>query len=125
MPRKGLTVALTAFAIFFYVAIILYVFFAILHIDTLVNFVAAMVFEIIGFGLLAFFILGNIILKPIKTGFYVPLLMMTIIYTIILDVVNIALITTLSHVFFMLVNFIILFIYCLISIPMYIMGRRQ
>jgi hypothetical protein len=29
-----------------------------------------------------------------------------------------------SNVFFVLVNLILLFIYCLVSIPTYIMGRR-
>ena len=124
MGKKSLMVALTTFIIGFYVAIIMYVFFAILHIDTLANYVSAMTFEIIGFCLLAYFVLGNILAKPIKTGYFVPLIMATIVYTIALDVVNLACVTTMSNVFFILVNLILLFIYCLVAIPMYIMGRR-
>ena len=112
------------FAIGFYIVIIMYIFFEILHIDTLKNFQSAMIFEIIGFVLLAYFILGNIALKPIKTGYFVPLMMVVILYTIILDVVNIAMVAHISHAKFVLINLIVLFIYCLISIPMYIMGRR-
>lgn len=124
MEKKGLTVALTTFIIAFYVMIIMYVFFSALHIDTLANYVSAMVFEIIGFCLLAYFVLGNIISKPIKTGYFVPLIMVTVVYTIALDVVNLVCVATMSNVIFVLLNLIILFIYFLVSIPMYIMGRR-
>ena len=124
MPKKGLSLTLSTFAIAFYSVIIMYIFFEILHIDTLKNFQSAMIFEIIGFVLLAYFILGNIALKPIKTGYFVPLMTVVILYTIILDVVNIAMVAHISHAKFVLINLIVLFIYCLISIPMYIMGRR-
>ena len=124
MVKKGLITAFSSFIICFYIAIVMYVFFAILHIDTLANFESAMVFEIIGFVLLTFFVLGNILSKPIKTGYFVPLIIVTVIYTVILDLINLSLITTMPHAFFVLTNFILLFIYCLISIPMYFMGKR-
>lgn len=124
MGKKGLAAILSAFIICFYVAIVMYVFFAILHIDALANFESAMVFEIIGFVLLAYFVLGNILSKSKKTGYFVPLIVVTVIYTIVLDIINLALIILMPHVFFVLTNFALLFIYCLISIPMYIMGRR-
>ena len=111
MTKKGLTAVLSLFMIGFYIAIILYIFFAILHIDTLENFEAAMAFEIIGFVFLILVIMGNIVSENMKTGFFVPLLMTTITYTVILDVINIACIITMPHVLFMLVNFIILFIF--------------
>jgi hypothetical protein len=124
MGKREVTATLSTLLIAFYVAIIMYVFFAILHIDTLANFETGIAFEIIGFVLLAYFILGNIFSKPIKTGFFVPLILATVVYTVILDVINIACITTMPHSFFILFNFILLFVYCLVSIPMYIMGRR-
>lgn len=124
MGKNRLTATLTTFIIAFYVVIIMYVFFAVLHIDTLENFISAMIFEIIGFCLLTYFVLGNILTKPIKTGYFVPLILTTVVYTIALDVVNLACVATMSNVFFVLVNLILLFIYCLVSIPMYIMGRR-
>ncbi|SES66264.1 hypothetical protein SAMN02910413_0348 [Pseudobutyrivibrio sp. C4] len=115
---------LSCFLWVFYVAIILYVLFAVLNIDTLENFVSALVFESIGFISLAYFIFCNMFSKPIKVGYFVPLLMATIIYTIVLDVVNIACVATVGSVFFTLINLVLLFVYCLVSIPMYLMGRR-
>lgn len=124
MGKRGAAAGAATVVIGFYIAIIMYTFFAVLHIDTLENFGTAMVFEIIGFVLLAYFILGNIVSKPVKTGFFVPLIMVTVFYTIILDVVNLAFIVTMPHAFFTLTNMVLLFVYCLVSIPMYIMGRR-
>lgn len=115
---------LTGCLLAFYIAIIMYVFFAILHIETLANFESAMAFEIIGFLLLIYFVMGNLLSKRIKTGFLVPLVTITVIYTVILDVINIVFIITMPHIFFVLLNFVLLFIYCLISMPMYILGRR-
>lgn len=122
--KRGITLVLSAFLLLFYMAIVLYVFFAVIHIDTLANFVSGMAFEIIGFCALACLILGNIFSKPLKTGFFVPLITVTIIYTIILDVINILLIATIGHVFFILLNFVLLFFYFMVSVPMYIMGKR-
>ena len=104
MQKKALTIGLSAFATIFYFVIILYIFFAILHIDTLKNFETALAFELIGFFLLLYFILGNIILKPIKTGFYIPLLITTVAYTVLLDGLNIAFIVTMPNAYFVLVN---------------------
>lgn len=123
MGKRGLTAVLSSFMIALYIVIILYVFFAVLHVDILANFLSALVFEIIGFILLAYFVLGNILSKSIKTGFFVPLIMATVIYTIALNIINLVL-TLMPTTFFILTNFILLFIFCIISIPMYIMGKR-
>lgn len=115
---------LSCFLWVFYVVIMLYVFFAVLNINTLENFVSALIFEIIGFLALAYFIFCNMFSNPIKVGYFVPLVMTTVIYTIVLDVINIACITSVSSVFFILIHLVVLFVYCLVSIPMYLMGRR-
>lgn len=81
-------------------------------------------FGIIGFLALAYFIFCNMFSNPIKVGYFVPLVMTTVIYTIVLDVINIACITSVSSVFFTLIHLVVLFVYCLVSIPMYLMGRR-
>ena len=122
--KKGITSILSGCLLAFYIGIIMYVFFAVLHRDTLANFTCAMAFELIGFLLLAGFIMGNILFQRIKTGFFVPLIVITVIYTILLHVVNIAFIAAVPTVFFVLINFCLLFIYCLLSMPMYIMGRK-
>lgn len=108
----------------FYIGIIIYVFLEVLNADTLANFGIAMTFEIIGFLLLIYFAVGNFLLKKIKTGFFVPLVMATVIYTVILDVINIACIGTMPKVLFILLNLSLLFVYCLVSMPMYFMGRK-
>lgn len=122
--RKGFIGVLSGCLLTFYIGIILYVFFAILHIETLANFESAMAFEIIGFLLLIYFVMSSLLSKRIKAGFLVPLITVTVIYTVILDVINIVCIIKMPHIFFVLLNFVLLFIYCLISMPMYIMGRR-
>lgn len=115
---------LSCFLLIFYITIIFYVFFAVLNINTLENFVPALIFEIIGFLVLAYFVLGNMFSNSIKVGFLIPLLMITVVYTIVLDVINIACITSVGSVFFTLIHLVVLFVYCLVSIPMYLMGKR-
>ena len=73
---------------------------------------------------LTYFVMSNVLVKRIKTGFFVPIIMVTVIYTIILDVINICVIRV-PHMFFVLLNLALLFIYCLISLPMYIMGYKE
>lgn len=124
MQKRALTIGLSAFALGFYFLIVLYIFFAILHIDALKNFETALAFELVGFVLLLYFILGNIILKPIKIGFNIPILITTVLYTVFLNGINMVFIATMPNVYFILIHLILLFIYCIISIPMYIMGRR-
>lgn len=124
MGRKSLSAILSVFLLLFYATIIMYVFFAIININTLANFGTAMTFEIIGICLLTYFVLGNVLGKNIKTGYLVPLMMVTIIYTVVLDIINLVCVVTMGHVFFVLINLIILFIYCVTAIPMYLMGRR-
>ncbi|MBQ0028641.1 MAG: hypothetical protein KBS96_08590 [Lachnospiraceae bacterium] len=124
MSKKGISATLSAFIVCFYAVIIMYVLFAVLHVDTLANFIAALIFEIIGIILLGYFVLCNFALKPIKTGYFVPLIMVTVIYTVILDIINMACVATMAHSLFVLINLIVLFVYCVVSIPMYIMGNR-
>ncbi len=99
-------------------------FFFIVQIDTFQNFIAGMVFKVIGFSILAVLILGNILTSAIKTGYFVPMLIIAIMYNIILDIFNIFGIMAVSSGFFSFLHFILLFIFCLLSIPMYIMGKR-
>lgn len=124
MNKKYMTSVLSLFLIFIYIAIIMYIFFGVVHVNTLVNFQSAIIFELIGFFILTYLVFSNILSKTIKIGFFVPLVIVTIVYTIILDIVNIVLVVTMPHVFFLLINLVLLFIYCLVSIPMYIMGRK-
>lgn len=123
MGKKGITIISSVFLIAFYIAIIMYLSFGILHIELLDNFISAIVFDIIGFILLFYCILKSILSKS-KIGFCIPLIILTVCYTIILNVINLVLIFTLSNSLLVLFNLLLLFIYCLISIPIYIMGRK-
>lgn len=108
----------------FYSLIVMYTLFFVLHIKTLENYPIALIFECIGIGLLAFYILGNTMWRPLKIGYFVPLVVVTVFYVICLNAVNMALISTLSQEVFVLTNLGILFVYCLVSLPMYVMGKR-
>lgn len=121
---KRKVVALSVFLLAFYMAIVMYVFFAVLHIEVLANFGTGMFFEILGFIILSYFVLSNLLSKRVKTGFFVPLIIITVIYTIILDVINMVFIIVMPHTLFVLLNIVLLFVYCLISMPMFIMGQK-
>lgn len=124
MEKRKLSIFLYSFLLCFYVGIVMYVFFAMIHIEKLSNFHAAFIFEIIGFLFLAYFIIGGIIYSPIKIGFFPALLIITIVYTVILDALNFVFIGVLPNASFILVNLIILFVYCMIAVPIYIMGKK-
>lgn len=124
VKNRGITAIFTIILLAFYITIILFTFFAVLHIDKVNNFATALVFEIIGFVLLVFFILVNIFGSKVKVGYLASLIGTTVFYTVILDVINLGLVRTMPHNLFFLVNLIVLFIYCLISVPIYIMGIK-
>ena len=124
VKNRGITAIFTIILLAFYITIILFTSFAVLHIDKVNNFATALVFEIIGFVLLAFFILVNIFGSKVKVGYLASLIGTTVFYTVILDVINLGLVRTMPHNLFFLVNLIVLFIYCLISVPIYIMGIK-
>lgn len=116
---------LSAFLYVFYALIVIFAFFGVVKIYLLPNFVAAVIFEAIGLILLLFMVIGNIFSPTIKLGYFAPLVLATVLYTIALHIINIALSVLLVPTpIFILVNLILLFVYCLLSIPMYCMGRR-
>lgn len=107
-----------------YGGIIIYLFLAVLHGDTLENFASAMAFELISFLTLICVIVGNILSERVKIGYFAPLVFVTVIYAVILDVVNAAYIATMSKSGFLLLNLILLFLYCCISLPLFVMNKR-
>lgn len=124
MEKKYLAFVLSAVSMCIYIALVLFLFFAVVRVDRLANFGAAMTFQCFGFAILALFIFLGILQKPLKTGYFVPLLIVTIVYVIILNALCLALITIISHTLFMLLNLVLLFVYSVISIPMYVMGKK-
>ncbi len=124
MEKKKIATALTGVLLLFYMGIISFVFVAILDAFDRDNGIAAMIFEIIGFLFLAVFVLKNIVDRTVKYGYFVPLITVTVIYTVILDYINMVLIDKISNKYFILINLVVLFLYCLVSVPMYLMGRK-
>lgn len=122
--KKSLTLVMTLFLLCFYMAIVMYVFFAVLHIEALKNFVCAMLFELLGFAFLVGIVISNIVDKSMKTGYFISLLMVTIFYNAILDVINMLFIFMMNNIFFVLVHLVLLFIYCIITVPMFLVGRK-
>lgn len=124
MRNRGITAIFTIILLAFYITIVLFTFFAVLHIEKANNFATAIIFELIGFALLSFFILANILGSTVKVGYLASLIGTTVVYTVLVDVINMGLVRSLSHNVFFLINLIVLFIYCLISFPIYIMGIK-
>lgn len=124
MKKREFALGFCVFMIFFYIAIVMYTLFFSLNIRTLGNFIAALFFEFIGIIVIAYFLLSNILSSNIKIGFFAPLIMINIFYILLLNVLNLGCITMMSSSTFVLLNLLILFMYCLISAPMYIMGRK-
>lgn len=121
---KQLSLIMTAFLLTFYISIIMYLFFAVLHIDTFENFVIGMIFEILGFCMMAALILKNIMSKSMKTGYFVTMIIVAVLYNMFLDILNIFGISIINSTWFVLIHFVLLFLYCMVSIPMYLMGKK-
>ncbi|MCR5508025.1 MAG: hypothetical protein K6F34_04985 [Lachnospiraceae bacterium] len=124
MDKKNITLLLTGTILIFYIAIVLYVLFAVLDIETAANLIASIVFEFAGILFIALYILTAVNSGGIQVGFLAPLIMVTVIYEIILDVLVFANAATMSPVYFVLCNVVLLFLYMVVSVPMYLMGRR-
>lgn len=120
---KSITLALATVIMCFYFMIVTYVLFVVTKIHLLHNFFVGITFEFIGFILLAAVILGNVLSKSISTGYFVSLIFVTILYTVFLNVLNMAAILVMPGTLFVLLHMILLFVYCVVSVPMYIMGK--
>lgn len=81
-------------------------------------------FEVIDFLILLFFVFIKMSRNNLKTGYFVPLLVITVLYTIILNTMNFVGIAIMPNAFFMLIHLVVLFVYCSVSVPMYLMGLR-
>lgn len=104
MKKKGLIIILSVFVIAFYAAILAYIFYAMFPVWFLANFNSALMFELIGLVFLAFTVMEGVISKSVKVGYFVPRVMITITYVIILHMLNIGLVIATPHVFFVLLN---------------------
>lgn len=88
------------------------------------NFYAVLIFEIIAFLILEFIILNGILSEKIKIAYFIPTVMVTVVYKGLVDIFCILYVSYMEKENFILLNMIVLFSYCLISFPMRIMGRK-
>lgn len=102
--------------------IIAYVFVTVKHVDVLDNFIPAVVFECSAFLILVMSV--TIAMKrKIKLGFSVPLVLITLVFMIIINGLNITFIDQVEQTYFVIMNAILLILYFIIFFPIYIMGR--
>ena len=102
--------------------IIAYVFVTVKHVDVLDNFIPAVVFECSAFLILVMSV--TIAMKrKIKLGFSVPLVLITLVFVIIINGLNITFIDQVEQTYFVIMNAILLILYFIIFFPIYIMGR--
>ena len=117
---------LPAILLVFYATIFSIITFGIIKFQRHDQFAVSMIFEIIGFLLLAAVAVVNMIANPpIKTGFFAPLTLATLFYTMLLHFLNIGLVQFLPAIWGVLLNLILLFIYLGIGIMMVVAGRMD
>lgn len=122
--RKHLAL-FTSFLLFaFYVAIVLFILLKVLDCSACKNFVSGLIFEILGFVILLAVITCNLFGKPLKTGYLIPVIICTVVYTVLLDLLNFAGMLLLPVPLFILFHLILFFLALLIVMPMLVMGKR-
>lgn len=123
--NKSFALHMALLLLLFYTIIVGYILFGVVNIFLSDNFVSGIVFQTIGIMILIYLIVLNISNRGIiKTGFFVPIISFTIIYTIILDIINFLFSFTLHPKIFLMLHLILLFVYLTIVVPMVIMGKR-
>lgn len=121
---KGSLIGIIGFLLAFYLIIVLYIFFVMLDLDRGANFWIGLSFEGIGYFLLAFLLFGRIASGRMRIGFFAPLVIVSIIYTLLLNTVNFIGIALFSRAVLVLAHLFLLFIYCLIALPMAYIGGK-
>ena len=128
MSEKGsaspLAIAMTALMYLFYVGIMLYIIFVIRQIKTFPNCNEALLFEAIGFVVGAFVVFTRAFSSKLNIGYYIPIIGITLLYTAALHVLCIVLVGFFYPTTFVLINALLLFMWCVVSIPMILMGRK-
>ena len=103
---------------------IVYIFVAVKHVDLLDNFIPAVVFEC---STLLILIMSVMIAMKggLKLGFSVPLVLITLVFVIFINGLNIAFIDEIEQTYFIIMNAAMLILYFIIFFPIYIMGRLK
>ena len=107
----------------FYIGIIMFALFCVAQAWRFVNCPSAVAFQAIGFIILAL-VLYCVAGGRMKIGYAVPLVLTTVIYTAVLDVICFVLLASAPVLLYILFNLILLLVYFLISVPMLVVGRK-
>ncbi len=119
--RKTMLLGMALLLLFFYILIIMYVFFIVIKIYFFPTFAAALLFEGIGVCALAAIILMACGSWRIKASYLISLSVFTVLYIFFLNLLNMLGGVFIQPVFFILLHMGLLFVYCLVSVPMYTM----
>lgn len=120
------TIVSSAALLVFLFIILSFVWYDVLDLKISSNFMIGMCFWIINcIILILIFPVKMMSARKIEIGFYVPIIMVTIIYTLLLWGLIAFTLTTVEKTFFVLMNLLLLFLYLLIVIPMIINGTNK
>ncbi len=124
MKKRNLLNVLS-FLFVLYIIISMCIFLIFSKIDMIENFLTGIFFEVLSIYLCFVFILKNISNhQNKKIGYLVPIVIYTAFYMILMNVLNVWGSLSLNTISFVLSQTVLLFIYFLIVIPMYIMGKQ-
>lgn len=125
MTEKILIKKICSFIIvIMYFAIVIYSLFNVVNITSKDSWLWTIVFEIIGAIIFIFYIIRVMDSKVIKFGYKVSLGLSVIAYNVIVAIQNIFQIKYPNIAVFIMLQLITLFVFFIISMPMYIIGRK-
>lgn len=108
-----------------YAVTIMFAFFGVLHLELLENFITAVVFEIISFISLLLCIMSFSRGDYIKFPFFAAKVFSSVIYSILVGILNMVCIFWIRSPAFLLLHMILFLLYCLVFIPLSIAGRNN
>lgn len=123
--KKGTLSRFLFFMFVCYVIIAGYIFLVFARIDMIGKLLTGIVFEVLSAIFIFNFIVRSIAKsQSMKTGYLIPIVMCTVLYTLSMNALNIWGSSHLVLVWFVLAHMIWTMTYILIVIPMYIMGKQ-
>lgn len=112
------------FIIILYILILVQAYITIYNSNMLMKFGLSITFELINIIIMLSVLTECVLHKTLKFAYAVSGIMVMLLYTVFQNVVNLVSFIEISNNWLILCNIILLFIYSLVSIPLYIMGRR-
>ena len=109
----------------FYAALIFYILVYVVKIGDHKGFAAAVIFEVIGIAVLLMALLWKRLICPgLRIGFNVSLIIAAVVYNAVLCLLNIFALPAMSQSYFIMLQLMLLFVFCLFSLPVILMGNK-